>query len=142
MDKIPSFGNGNYYVCLYCKNLMIFQSLNGRFDDLDENGCVLEKDSNNKYPNLDRYEKRTDDLSLIEKGCNNFVSSGLPAHPVVLEELIKINPLTKNIPLNIDATEEGFEFVDKIKLYISKEQIVRGKDLVYNAVLSSENVLE
>jgi hypothetical protein len=135
MGEKISFDIINYYPCLYCKNLVIFKSTSSRFDDLDEYGCKLDKEVNGKYPELHRYEKSTDDFSLIEKGCNKFISSGLPAHPIVLKEMVKINPLTNNIPSDKNATETGFDLWDKIEKYTMKKQIITGKDLVYNKVL-------
>jgi len=127
----PSFSNGNYYICLYCKNLMVFLD-SGGMGSSDTYACKLQKDENGKYPNLARFEDRNDELTILQKGSADFESSGLPAHPIVLRELIKINPRTRSIPSDETSVEELYDFEDKVKRYLPKEQIVRGLDKVYN----------
>ncbi len=132
MNEEPHFGNGNYDVCFYCKNLRVFESLSRRSDECESDyGCNLEKDPNGKYPSLIRFEQRSDDLSLLQKGCGDFLSSGLPVHPIVRKEIVEINLLTKGIPVDPNAIENSFEFDDKIKRYLDPEQVHEGKDLVY-----------
>ena len=137
MDGEPHFGNGPYWVCFYCKSLRIFEAESARFDDNDEYACNLQRDSDGRYPSVSRFEQRSDDLTLLQKGCGKFESSGLPIHPTILDEISDVNPLTKNIPVDSNATEDGFEFDAKVKQHLPKEQIQKGKDLVYRVVLSS-----
>lgn len=131
MDKEPSFGNANYWVCFYCKNLRVFGSQSGRFDDGDDYGCSLESDSEGKYPSLIRFESENHDLSLLQEGCGDFLSSGLPAHPVVHREMVKINPLAGTIPIDLNTTEGGFEFSAKVRKHLNPEQVHEDKSLVY-----------
>ncbi|MBI2208064.1 hypothetical protein HYU50_01060 [Candidatus Woesearchaeota archaeon] len=128
MSKKPSFTNVNYSVCMYCSNLMIFDPRVARTNTDSTYGCKIEKDGEGKYQTLVRFEKPEDELSVLEKGCNNFKSSGLPAHPRVLKELLEINPRTKSIPSDTNTTETSWDFGAKVKKYTPKENFLRSID--------------
>jgi hypothetical protein len=130
MREDPHFGNGNYYICHYCKNYMIFPVQGFRFGISDEFGCKLEKESDGRFPSIVRPAHTADNLFVIQRGCDNFESSGLPAHPIVLEELVKINIKTISIPSDPFAIEDGYAFTDKIRKYLPKEQIIPNLQLV------------
>ena len=57
-----------------------------------------------------------DTIDMFE-GCEKFESTGLPAYPSILEELIKQNPLCKSIPSDSNATETFYEFPIKAMNY-------------------------
>jgi hypothetical protein len=104
--------NGNFYICLYCTNLIVGKTRNSV--DYDLTGCKLRKDERGKYIQLGN--------TLLE-GSEDFTPSGLSAHPRVLKELVKTNPKCSTIPSDEEATEIGYEFSDKVKKYLSQENI-------------------
>lgn len=128
MSETTSFTNVNYSVCMYCSNLMIFDPKIPSISYDCDYGCKLMRDSLGRYADLSRYEKRGDLLFVIEKGCGNFESSGLPAHPVVLEELIQINPRTESIPSDENATETSWNFGAKVRKYTPEENFLKSLD--------------
>jgi len=125
MFEEPSFTNVNYSVCMYCSNLMIFDPKVASISVDCDYGCKLMKDSSGRYRNISKYERKGDKLSIIEKGCDSFESSRLPSHPIVLEELIEINPRTESIPSDENAIETSWDFGTKVKKYIPKENFLR-----------------
>jgi hypothetical protein len=58
-------------------------------------------------------------------GCERFESSGLPAHPTVLQKLIQRNPRCQEIPIDPAATESSWSFSDKINQYLPETNISR-----------------
>ena len=91
---MPTFTGINYYVCCYCKYIHNYDTGHGGL----VSKCALDK-------KLIRHE-----------GCRKFIPSGLPAHPKVWGELVKLNHITSIIPQNINATETSYELIDKIGL--------------------------
>ena len=51
-------------------------------------------------------------------GCEKFASSGLPAHPKVLESLVKQNPKCKSVPSDPNAIEIMWEFTNKADKFL------------------------
>jgi hypothetical protein len=124
ISKKPSFTNTNFSVCMYCSNIVVFSS---RLDYY--HGCKIRRDNEGKYANIDKCEEgRT--FSILEKGCNDFKSSGLPAYPKVLKELIKINPLTRGIPADKSAIETSWDFAEKLRDYLPPENFLKREDQI------------
>jgi len=101
---MPTFTGINYYVCCYCNHIHNYDSGHGGL----VSKCHLDK-------NLIRHE-----------GCENFSPSGVPAHPKVWGELVKMNTRASIIPQSINATETSFELIDIIKKYLEKPDEVLG----------------
>jgi len=118
----PSFSNVNFGVCEYCSNLVFYQ--HQKTVDISH-GCKLTKDDNGEFLSIDRYEKTGDELTISQKGCNRFEPSGLPAHPIPYEELLKLNPLARQIPVDESATETSFAFAVKQERYLPAENILQ-----------------
>ncbi len=101
-EKI-GFTGINYHVCLYCSHVM-----RGMQRDDYKDGCGLQE-TDGKYAGV---------RDIDYKGCDQFNSSGLPAHPIVLETLIRANPKCSTIPSDPKATETSWDFEDKIKKHL------------------------
>ena len=108
----------NYEVCHYCKNMVY-----GWTRDEMLQGCGLVKNSNNKFARLtilggditNLKEKYGIDAINCLKGCDKFEPSGLPAHPRVLEEIIKNNSACQSIPSDSKAVETSWDFTLKME---------------------------
>ncbi len=105
----------DYQVCHYCINLM-----RGSHRDGYNEGCGLRKSEEGKFARitlgdqiaeLKEYEIDSVDGSV---GCEQFSPSGVPAHPIVLERLIKQNQKCASIPSDPNATETSWDLCDKI----------------------------
>ena len=111
--ETPDFWNSVYVPFKYCQDFIKFN--NARFGEEDY-GCKNRTNINREYSRITGI--------LFEKGCDSFISSGLPAHPLVLEIISKLNPKLTTIPSNVNAIENGWDFEDKIIKYIPKENIL------------------
>ena len=104
----------NYNVCQYCQNIII-----GVHRDGSNNGCKLIKNREGKYARitLGNRKKELDEHNIDSvnglKGCESFESSGLPAHPKVLESLTEANPLCSTIHSDENARETSWDFAEK-----------------------------
>lgn len=99
--------NVNYLVCRYCKNQRIITIYNP-----DDNlyACAVNKAKDGKLRTIMIGQKEPLDSFI---GCEKFESSGLPAHPVVLEKLIEVNSECVSIPQDPAAKEIDYKFTDK-----------------------------
>jgi hypothetical protein len=130
MEEIR-FSTGNYLVCWYCTNIMMGVHIDGSKD-----GCKLIKNYEGKYArmvlfkdDLERLKEHRRDAVLGLKGCDNFKSNGLPAHPNVLETLISENQLCSSIPSDANATETSWDFSKKVEGFLPQENIVSYKSI-------------
>lgn len=101
-------------VCSYCRHLS--RTFYG--SDFPERDCL--KHGAKLVRNREEFDRALADgcsAYLLNSGCFGFESSGLPAHPVVLEVLVRNNPLASQIPKNEDATQSFIEFERKIDKY-------------------------
>lgn len=122
MAKNPSFGNNVFIPCAYCKDYIIFDSPQFGHDSY---GCKIRTNSKGEYANIGYTPSSLGEGSLSHTGCRDFISSGLPAHPSVLEVFVKLNPSLVSIPEDANATEDSWAFEDKVKKYLSTENILR-----------------
>ncbi len=106
-DKL-GFTGINYGVCSYCNDL-----IRGAHRDGYREGCKKLEQTDGKYARI----------PLGDKGCEQFESSGVPAHPQVLEELIQTNPKCSSIPSDSKATETSWDFSDKMNEHLPEENI-------------------
>jgi hypothetical protein len=114
----------NYAVCNYCKHLVRA----GHRDGFSR-GCYLIQNEDGQYGRVTLFDK--DDEEIYKKngidainelnGCEKFESSGLPAHPQVLSEIIKANEKCSTIPTDPNATETSWDFENKIGQYPHKD---------------------
>lgn len=117
MGGIPKFTQINYAVCLYCANQV--REWRGGGESLDR-ACLFEKREDRTYPPLvDAVE---------EKGCGKFKSSGMPAHPSVLEVLVMKNPACNSIPSDADATLTSWNIEKEAEKYLPEAQILKVSD--------------
>jgi len=100
----------NFFVCLYCRNVAIYPTR----DDNDY-ACAKNQLKSGRYRQLSLFPNKA--RLSIHEGCGKFESSGLPAHPSIIEELVNLNPLAKKIPVDENAKEVAWEFVNKIYLF-------------------------
>lgn len=120
--------NINYVICRYCKNerhILIYSP-----DDYLY-ACSKNKTKDGKLRSVNTGQEPIDGFI----GCEKFETSGLPAHPQILEELIQINSKCKSIPVDITATETFFEFSHKAEHFLSESNKNSGGHYV-----SKENV--
>ena len=99
MTDQPRFTHINYEVCCYCKNVGIVSDRDG-----DYHGCSINLEKNGRVQGIHRFPE----------GCEKFEASGLPAHLIVLESLVQLNPRAQNIPGNADAIETSYDFANKM----------------------------
>lgn len=126
-DKELVFSEVNYLVCEYCNNLM-----RGRHRDGSDDGCKLIQNQEGDYArinSLDNYLTgllKRSGIDFVDGsiGCEDFNPSGIPAHPEVLEILVKNNPKCSAIPSDPDALETSKDFYGKIDKFLPKENIV------------------
>ena len=113
----------NYMVCLYCSHLVRAGHRDGY-----NMGCGIKQNEDGQYYRLevkpDVTESKKDGIDVVDMyvGCDDFNSSGLPAHPSVIEQLIKQNSRAKLIPVDKNATEAGFDLTNKINEFLAEEQ--------------------
>lgn len=107
-------GNVNYLICKYCKNQRIIHLYNP-----DDNlyACAVNTAKDGRLRAI--MIGQNDPLDSFV-GCEKFVSSGLPAHPVVLEKLIEVNSECVSIPQDLNATETSFKFSHKADRFLHK----------------------
>ena len=109
--------NGNFYICFYCANLVRGETRNSKEYDLY--GCEKRKNGKGRYIQLG---------NTLQEGSEDFTPSGLPAHPRVLKELVRINPKCSSILSDSNATESGYDFDDKVKKYMRSGNIKKASD--------------
>jgi len=122
MSKKPHFGNNVYSPCAYCQDYVRFES--SQFGH-DSDGCKIRRNKKGEYANIGYTPSLLGETNLSQTGCRDFISSGLPAHPTVLEEFVRINSALGSIPADENATEDLWDFYEKIKKYLSKDNIFR-----------------
>ena len=109
-NKEVSFTGINYQACLYCSKVMQAATR----DDYQYACGLRETDGQFARVGGIDHPQSID----IYKGCDQFVPNGLPAHPQVLEVLIKANPKCSTIPSDPNATETSWDFTDKMQRYL------------------------
>lgn len=123
-DEKFGFTGINYFVCDYCSRLM-----RGEHRDGYNEGCEQRRNEAGKYARITLGDEtarlREHGIDSVNGlcGCEQFDPSGLPAHPQVLEFLVKKNPKCSVIPSDPNATETSWEFSDKMNRYLSVEHI-------------------
>ena len=100
----------NYRVCNYCSHLM-----RGMHRDGYNDGCGL-RQTDGKYATIGGGESAVSVDGW--KGCDQFSPSGVPAHPQVLEQLVRENPKCSQIPSDSNAIETSWDFEDKVRKYL------------------------
>ncbi len=112
----------NYEVCYYCSHLVRGKYRNGYIG-----GCEIRQNEAGKYARISLGGQcsifRKYGLDVVDgiKGCEQFQSSGMPAHPIVLESLLKANAKCADIPTNQLARETSADFERKVKEYLPKK---------------------
>jgi hypothetical protein len=118
-DYFPLVNRG---ICMYCKNLVVAWSSDGQGDT--KYGCGSRQE-NGKYVSNDIDSERIDFFG----GCERFGSSGVPTHPTLMNLLIEENPLAKNIPVSLEAIEQGIEFEIKVRSNLTAGHLVNWQDI-------------
>ena len=123
-DEKLSFTGINYLPCNYCSHLM-----RGEHRDGYNQGCGQIK-TDGKYARVTfgdesvPLSKQGIDSVNGLRGCEQFESSGVPAHPQVLEALVQQNPKCSTIPSDPNATETSWDFSDKINRHLPRKNII------------------
>ncbi len=123
MEDEVSFMGG--MVCNYCVSL-----IRGEHRDGSRDGCKQIQNQEGKYARITVLEEYVGlgesgiDFVNGEKGCEKFESSGVSAHPQVLEILVKSNPKCISIPSDPNALETSWDFYTKVNTFLPKENIV------------------
>lgn len=122
-DEKFNFTGINYLACNYCSYLM-----RGAHRDGYNGGCG-QKQTDGKYARITlgdesaRLSEHGIDSVNGMKWCDQFEASGVPAHPQVLEVLVKNNPKCSTIPSDQNATEISWDFSDKMDKHLPKNNI-------------------
>lgn len=116
-----------YMMCQYCRNL--FQGLPAKMS-FPRMGCGKIKDEGGryaiispKYGEVVRFREEGKDSVWGVAGCGKFESSGLPAHPAVVGELREKNNKVDEIPIDSEATETKWQFLDKVHRYSENDRV-------------------
>lgn len=120
-DDKAGFTGINYFVCSYCSHLMRGQHRDGYND-----GCGLRQNDVGKYARInlgDNLSEHGIDTVNGWKGCETFNPSGIPAHPQVLEILVRNNSKCSAIKSDPNATETSWDFSDKINQHLPEGSI-------------------
>ncbi len=120
----PSFTWINRMICVYCKHRVGAPHRDGWNE-----GCGLRYTPSKGYARLELGRKHVEELkskyhidAVNElEGCDKFEASGLPAHPRVLVEMIKANPLTSTIPSDEKALETSWDLEFKSQRFLPEE---------------------
>jgi hypothetical protein len=121
----PQFSMINTFACCYCKNLVLEPDR-----DAPNLGCGLLRNRNECgrlatfVEEFERWKKDGLDAEYLHKGCEKFEPSSLPAHPRVYKLIVRNNPRCKSIPIDKNALQTSYEFVEKIKRYLPPENYI------------------
>lgn len=134
-EKIPEFTNINFYVCNYCSHLIIPEVTTGK-DTQSIYGCDTKKNDKDLYARLTDHP---DDVkALINQGidalsrnigCEKFEPSSIPIHPYVLEQLVELNELIRNAPVDEKALETSWEFMNKVSRYLTRKELIFSRQI-------------
>ena len=112
----------NYELCQYCKNLV-----RAAHDEYVEDGCGLRKNDRGQYARLSFFDgvitkMKMKGLDAVDSfaGCEKFSPNGMPAHPSVIESMVKSNEKARGIPADENAIETRLEFMEKLDKYIPR----------------------
>lgn len=122
-DTQPGFTLINTAVCTYCTHRMV-----GEHDRGSNDGCGLRQNPAGNYARIvSSYE---DDLEQLKGrgidavddvvGCDRLEPTGLPAHPLPLERMVRRNPRCSTIPSDPRAIETAQDFGNKANTYLRR----------------------
>ena len=122
MPDNPEFTHNVRSVCYYCKHFGFYVP---KQMEVEEDLCSIQTDGDGRYLKLVSYDEEEKINQL--NGCQDFEPSGMPAHPSVIDELVRNNSKARNIPVDQDATETGHKFDSKkydhaVPLHTRKKQ--------------------
>jgi hypothetical protein len=111
----PSFGNNFFVPCKYCKDFVISDSK--RFGE-DSYGCKIRTSIKGEYADITNTPSPLGE-SLFDRGCNDFISSGVTIHPLVLDELVNLNPKLATIPIE-NSMPGPYEIENQLRVHLPK----------------------
>ena len=112
----------NHSICVYCKNVVVAWTNDNGADT--KYGCGIRREGE-KYVGVDEINGKIN----FFKGCEKFESSGISTHSLLVDILVKGNPLARTIPFSDKAEEEGILFEKKVTYNLPESQRVKWEDI-------------